>query len=196
MDYFKGTKSALAEIKERKDRGEKLSLEDEKFYNGASRQMIIQGILAMSETELTKVKGEFCEYLRGEEHKYPKEQIGAAATLYERLTPEEFKASMLRPSSLGEAIKYSFNAVDYIVSGPHHGIYYPNRSDFSYGMGYDAYSREEIEGANMSPESLEIIKRDAEQRAQDVETKLKSGMNLYDATHSPIEYINEGEMKK
>ena len=54
-------------------------------------------------------------------------------------------------------------------------------------MTYD-YSKEDIEGGNLVPEALQIIKSDAKQRAEDVKEKLESGMTLYNAVQSDVGY--------
>lgn len=187
MNYFNATKETRSEIERRREAGVQIPIEDDKFSREAYKQMEIQGILAMSEEEVSTIKSQFCDFLEREQKKYPEEKISALAGLYSALSPEEFKASMLRPSVLGELRKYSFKAGYYITVGPEHSVLGEERPDFAYGMTYD-YSEVDIEGGNLEPEALQIIKNDAEQRAEDVKEKLESGMTLYKAVKSDVGY--------
>ncbi len=186
MNYFNATKETRSEIERRREAGVQIPIEDDKFSREAYKQMEIQGILAMSEEEVSTIKSQFCDFLEREQKKYPEEKMGALAELYGKLSPEEFKASMLRPSVLGDLRKYSFKAGYYVLFGTEPSIN-AEKPDFAYGMTYD-YSKEDIEGGNLVPEALQIIKSDAKQRAEDVKEKLESGMTLYNAVQSDVGY--------
>ena len=101
MNYFSQTNCILYEIIKKEKLGKELSKEEKSIIScnpkGAFNQITIQGVLAMSVEELEALKKEYCIILSNQQHN---SSISSLINIYNSMSPEDFRYSMLNPSCL------------------------------------------------------------------------------------------------
>ena len=197
-NYFNETTKIYEQIINNRGNGKALNSEELAIVNsnakGAFHQTVIQGILAMSEEELTALKSEYCSTLTLQARQYQNyaQAINKLIGVYSSLTPEEFRTSMLKPDVLGIAgmtdlKKFAIDSASYIRNG--------KLDADAVGMDY-IYSDDDIRNPRLSEAMQDLIKKEAEQRAQDIKEKLDAGMSLNEAVNSELGYRNNKRISK